>query len=31
MLIGFCIGLVVGANLGLIIFSLFSLKSGARK
>ena len=31
MLIGFCIGLFVGANLGLVIFSLFALKNGAHK
>ena len=31
MLIGFCIGLVVGANLGLIIFSLFVSSGRARK
>ena len=31
MFVGFCIGVVVGANLGLIIFSLFGMKRGARK
>ena len=31
MVIGFCIGVLVGANLGLIIFSLFGFKRGERK
>ncbi len=31
MLIGFCIGVVVGANVGLIIFSLFGINGRVRK
>ncbi len=31
MVLGFCIGVVVGANIGLIIFSLFGMKRGAGK
>lgn len=31
MVVGFCIGVVVGANLGLIVFSLLGMKKGERK
>ncbi len=31
MIIGFCIGVVVGANLGLIIFSLLGMRKSERK